>query len=358
MKRIANGAAALLLAAALWTGCENQTSQQTVDLTVPVTVQPVALGTVESTLEATGTLRPVREAEVLTETRGFVFFKPLAEGRTLSVGVRVDEGQPLAYLKSEELELGARLQSRHMALENARTSLREKEVLIVQKMVSQYEVDTARKALVDAQSDYEDALLQLKKKEIPAPIAGFISELADITEGTRIESGTLLCRIVDYGAVLLDLYIPSSQVRQVALGQQVRVSDYSFPDETFTGRIEALDPVVDPATRTFKAVVRVANSDFLLRPGMFVKAEIVVESRRNVVSVPRQYVLRRRNREVVFVEVNARAEMREVETGLEDGAEIEILEGLEEGERLITSNHETLRPRARVRVAEVQGTER
>jgi membrane fusion protein, multidrug efflux system len=340
----------LILVAGFLSGCETQTSEQTVDLTVPVTVEPVALGTVESTLEATGTLRSVRVAEVLTEARGFVFFKPLADGRKLSVGVEVKEGQPLAYLENEELELSARLTSRRMALENARTSLNEKEVLIVKGMVSQFEVDTDRKALVDAQSDYENALLQLKKKEVPAPLSGFISELADITEGTRIEQGTLLCRIVDYSQVLLDLRIPSSQVRNIHLGQQVRVSDYSFPDESFIGSIEALDPVVDPATRTFKAVAGVANPERLLRPGMFVKAEIVVESRRNVVAVPRQYIVRRRNNQVVFVEENARAQMRQVETGLEDGLLVEIIEGLDEGERLITSNHETLRPRARVRV--------
>jgi len=101
-------------------------------------------------------------------------------------------------------------------------------------------------------------------------------------------------------------------------------------------------------------VAMIDNPKQLLRPGMFVKAEIVVESHVDVVLVPREMVLMRGNREVVFVEESARAQMREIETGLEDEKFVEVLDGIEEGERLITSNYETLRSRTRVSVAGVE----
>ena len=91
---------------------------------------------------------------------------------------------------------------------------------------------------------------------------------------------------------------------------------------------------------------------------MFVKAEIVVESHADAVLVPRELVLVRRNRKVVFVEESARAQMREIEIGLEDATFAEVLRGVAEGERLITSNYETLRSRTRVSVTGAGEAER
>ena len=83
---------------------------------------------------------------------------------------------------------------------------------------------------------------------------------------------------------------------------------------------------------------------------MFVRAEIVKASHQNVVVVPKRLVVKRQNQDVIFVEESARAQMRTVETGLESRDSIEVTDGIEEGDRLITSNYETLRARTRVRV--------
>ena len=128
------------------------------------------------------------------------------------------------------------------------------------------------------------------------------------------------------------------------------MSNYALPEEVFEGEIIEMDPAIDPVTRTVQVVGMVDNPDLLLRAGMFVKTEIVTESRQNVVLIARNLVLRRRNQKVVFVEEESRAQQREVETGLEDRDRVEIVVGLEPGDQLITSNYETLRPRTRVRV--------
>jgi RND family efflux transporter MFP subunit len=155
---------------------------------------------------------------------------------------------------------------------------------------------------------------------------------------------------MNYDRVLVDLKIPNAFISKISLGQTLRVENYAFPDRTFAGVISAVDPALDPNTRTFRVVGNVNNPDLLLRPGMFVKAEIVTESREDVVVIPRRYVLTRQNSKVVFVEEEGRAQMRNVTTGLEDREHVEITEGIEAGERLITSNYETLRARTKVRV--------
>ena len=149
---------------------------------------------------------------------------------------------------------------------------------------------------------------------------------------------------------LVDLQLPNSAILSVREGTRLRVTNYAFPDSSFPGAITAVDPVLDATTRTYRAVGTIANSSRLLRPGMFVRADIVTESREDVILVPKELVLTRQNRKVVFIEQDNRAAMQDVETGLEDRDLVEITSGLEEGDRLITSNYETLRSRTRVRV--------
>ena len=349
-KREHSGRTLLLIFLGILAGCTPPSEERTVDLTVPVTVQPVILGTIEAVVTATGTLRPRREAELLTEVRGDLFFIASESGEKPGKGSLVQAGQMMFELKNQEWVVSARLKSRQLAMENARRTLKEQETLLERGLVTEVDVETARKTLVDAESDHEDALIQIDKTRRRAPISGYLTELTDATEGTLVEQGTLIGKIVDYSQVLVDLNIPNAQIRDVGPGQEVRVINYAFPDRVFPGQITAVDPALDPTTRTFQVEATMENPDLLLRPGMFVKAEIVTESHKDAVLVPRALILTRRNRKVVFVEENARAQMRELETGLEDQEHVEIVRGLEEGERLITSNYETLRSRARVQV--------
>jgi len=306
-------AAAAVIALA---GCAERTEEWSVDLTVPVTVQPVGRGTIEAVVLVTGTLRAVRQATMVTEARGRLLLRPARGGTALVEGARVAAGDTLFDLLNDELALLAR------------------------GLAVELDAETARKALVDAETEYRDALIQLAKLHGVAPIAGFVTGLTTITPGTLAEQGTTVCTLMDYEQVVVDLQIPSAHLRAVTQASPVRVRNYAFPEDVFEGRITAVDPAVDPATRTFMVRATIPNPELRLRPGMFVEAEVVTDRRADVIVVPRALVLLRQNRQVVFVEEAARAEMRLIETGLEDASNVEVVSGLEEGERLITSNHE------------------
>jgi RND family efflux transporter MFP subunit len=118
----------------------------------------------------------------------------------------------------------------------------------------------------------------------------------------------------------------------------------------FIGAVSVLDPTLDPTTRTFRIEVTINNPGLVLRPGMFIKADIVVEQRADIIVIPKQLVLSRQNRSVVFVEEEGRAQQRNIEIGLSNDLMVEVIAGLSEGERLITRNFETLRSRTQVRV--------
>ncbi len=349
-KRVLIGYGMVFTAVAILAGCGGQTEQRSVDLTVPVTVQAVHLDTMEATVAATGTLRPFREARIQTEVEGIIQYVARGVGGRATEGMRVTRNQVIARLVNKELVVNARLESRDLARAVAKQTLSEQEVLVDRKLSTVKDLDEARRALAEAESNYEDALVQIAKTTIRTPITGFLTGLADITEGTMVEARTTIATVMDYNQVLVDLKVPNAYIVSVSPGQVLRVENYALPNRRFLGTVKVVDPAIDPATRTFRVVGAVKNPNLMLRPGMFVKAEIVTESHEDAVVIPRRFVLTRQNRKVVFVEEEGRAQMRDVRLGLEGPEQVEILEGLEPGERLITSNYETLRSRTRVRV--------
>jgi len=330
--------------------CSRPTEERSVDLTVPVTVTPASLSTIESTITATGTLRSIREAEILTEVKGDLSLIEVEGLGVLSDGFEVKAGQVIARIENQEWIVGANVASRKLALQTAQHTVKEKEALFSRKLTTEVEVNNARKALADAQAGYEEARIKVRKTAVKAPITGVMTDVTQITQGTEIQMNAVIGKVVDYSKVLVDLRIPNSQVLAIKLGKPVRVSNYAFSETEFEGKITAVDPVLDPTTRTLRVVATVDNPDLMLRPGMFVRSEIVKAAHVNVVVVPKKLIVKRQNQDVVFVEESARAQMRTVETGLESRDSIEVVDGIEEGDRLITSNYETLRARTRVRV--------
>ena len=334
--------------------CGRPSQERSVDLTVPVTVTPASLSTIESTITATGTLRSVREARILAEVKGDLYLVEVEGLGRLSDGVSVEEGQAIARIENDEWIVVANLASRKLARKTAQHSVREKEALFTRGLATEFDVNTAKKTLADAEASYEEAMIKVRKTKVKAPISGVMTEVSQVTQGTEIQANAVIGKVVDYSKVLVDLRIPNSQVLAIKLGKPVRVSNYAFSEAVFEGKITAVDPVLDPVTRTLRVVATVDNPDLMLRPGMFVKTEIVKAAHVDVVVVPKKLVVKRQNKDVIFVEESARAQMRTVETGLESRDSIEIAAGINEGDRLITSNYETLRARTRVRVTSVE----
>jgi len=336
-------------------GCQDAPEERVVDLVVPVTVQPVSRGTIESFVSTTGSLRASKSADILVEVRGDLFYDNLPNGRKAVEGVRVERGQQIAHIESEEYVNGIRMPSLELALQNAQNTLAEKQALFDEGLAVQSEVAAAQRTVADAQANITDARIQLGKMNVLAPLTGWLTNLADTTEETVFEANTVIGQVVDYSRVLTDLKIPNSQMPVIAEGQEVRVTNYAFRDQTFIGHVSVIDPALDAATRTFRIEVTIDNPQLVLRPGMFIKADIVVEQRKDIIVIPKELVLSRQNRSVVFVEEEGRAQQRFIETGLSDDFNVEVTDGLSEGERLITSNFETLRSRTQVRVTGESG---
>jgi len=126
--------------------------------------------------------------------------------------------------------------------------------------------------------------------------------------------------------------------------------NYTIPDDTLSGKIAQLSPAIDPDTRSFKAIVEINNPEFLMRPGMFAKGEIIVASLDSAIVIPKDIILSKQRGNTVFVINKGLAQERIISFGLENPEEVQIISGLEKNDRLVIKGFETLRNRSKVKV--------
>jgi len=133
-------------------------------------------------------------------------------------------------------------------------------------------------------------------------------------------------------------------------GLEVKLTNYTIPYDTITGNLTQISPAINADTRTFKGTISINNSRYLLRPGMFVRADIVTNRKDSVIVIPKNIILSRQRGKTVFIVDRGVAAERIIETGLENITETEVTRGLEKNERVVTSGFETLSNRSRVRI--------
>jgi len=317
---------------------------------VPVTVSDVEKGSIEEYVSSTGTIKPVSEADVITESSGFIQLAVASE-KKITEGSRVKSNQIIARLKNPELVNNARVESRQKAMETAEREYEKQKSLYEKGGVTLKEVQTADQNRVDSKFNYEASLIMLDKLNVSVPISGILVKLEKITEGDFVNANTVIGKIMNYDRVYVEANVSNTDIAKINTGQKAKVVNYALPDEVFTGEVTEISRIIDSESRTYKVTVYINNSESKLRPGMFVKVDIVVRAKEDAVLVPRYVVLTRNNKDVVFVVEKQRAVMKEVVLGLEDKENVEILSGLEEGERIVVKGYETLKDKTKVTVS-------
>jgi RND family efflux transporter MFP subunit len=329
--------------------CNNDDEQSAADLTFPVSVEKVKRGPIAAYISTTGTLKAIREERVLAEVEGILKIAK-NNGTSPAAGLKVQAGDLLAEIENREHLLYVRVESNKMAMDNAARELEKQEALFKEGGVTEKELEIARRNALDARLNYESAVLRAGKLRLKAPISGYIANLRSASEGTRINAGFVLCTIMEYSTTLVTVNLPNTDLGRVQAGQKVIITNYALEGKTFEGVVMTIDPAIDERTRTFAVTIEVENPNLRLRPGMFVKADIVVESREDAIVIPKTSIVTRNNKPVVYVVEGASAQEREVRTGVETREEIEILEGIADNEQLVVQGQATLRDKSKVRV--------
>lgn len=172
---------------------------------------------------------------------------------------------------------------------------------------------------------------------LSAPISGVIAELG-VREGGTVTAGATLFRLVDLSTVWVNAEVPETQASWVTPGARVLARVPAYPERTFEGRVGALLPEVNAATRTVRTRIEVANPDSLLKPGMYATIAFQQGARRESVLVPSEAVIRTGTRDVVMVALgDGKFRAAQVEVGSESGGHSEIRKGLQAGDQVVLS---------------------
>jgi multidrug efflux pump subunit AcrA (membrane-fusion protein) len=218
------------------------------------------------------------------------------------------------------------------------------------------ELVEARSGLSQARADEERARLNLDRATIRAPFNGVVAELK-LTEGQLLSLGEVVCTLVDNVDLEAELGVLESDVGGLAVGRPTLLMVPAL-DETLRVKVDVINPSIDSQSRTCRVLVRVRNADGHLQPGMFVRAAIAGRIYANKLLVPKEAILTRDGRPLLFKVENDQAKWVYVQIGLQNDQFVEIenvLQGgpLDEGTLVVVSDHLTLSHDAKVKVKRV-----
>lgn len=349
MKRIVN---ILAFSAILALGaCNNRQQSETADLAIPVSVEDIRMQPIEKYINTTGTAKATQEVTLSSEMAGnYRLLNNPATGRPYKLGDRVRAGQVLIRFEDQEYVNTIAMDAKKLNLEIAVQEYDKQKSLYEKGGVTLRELRNSEVSATNARYDHENAQVKLSKMSIVAPFSGVIVDLPFYTQGNRITSGQAMVTIMNYDKMFLDINLPEKTISEVQTGQQVIITNYTIAEDTLKGVVSELSPAVSTETRTFKGKLLIDNPELKLRPGMFVKADIVVARRDSAIVIPKSIILSSNRGKVVYVVDQSTARERRISIGIENQDYAEVITGLKQNDRLVVKGFETLRNDSKVKV--------
>jgi membrane fusion protein (multidrug efflux system) len=312
----------------------------------PVEAAPVRVGTAERQIVAVGSLRSNESVLLRPEVAGRIVELAIAEGQ------RVQRGQVLVRLDSS-LER-AELAQAEAALVLSRANNARAEELLRTGAGMQRQVDEARSRLRVDEAIVNHRRARLDKLTLEAPFDGVLG-LRRVSIGEFVQAGAEIVNLEMVDPLKVDFRVPELFLAAVAPGQRVAINVDAYPGRAFAGEVMAIDPAVDPGGRSVVIRARIPNPDDALRPGLFARVTLTLASRENALFVPDSAVVPFGEQHFVFKVVEGRAVQTRVRLGERRRGEVEILEGLAQGDVVVTAGQIRVRDGVPVRVAPPPG---
>ncbi|MCD6328301.1 efflux RND transporter periplasmic adaptor subunit [bacterium] len=290
---------------------------------------------ISRTLELTGSVSPTKVAQMISAAEGPILHCRVREGDN------VRSGQALVTI-GRRLAAQAAVASAREELSRQADELRRTDRLVQSGAIAGEELDVARANYKKAESQLAAAELGLADYEIAAPWAGIVS-VVWVAEGDYVAPRAKLVEIFDPASLVVQFEVPEKHSAGVKAGAKIVVNLDAYPRTPFQATITRVYPQLDPQTRTrtVEATIREAVN---LLPGMFARVSLVVEAAQNAVVIPDSAVLvTPKGDEVAFVVQDNKASLRRVRTGIEAGHNVQIVEGIQPGERVVTSGNQGLK---------------
>ena len=343
---------------------------------MPVDMAPATRHEVVDYITVVGNLIGQATVDVVPRVGGRI------ESIPVKLGDRVSRGQVVAKIEDDQIREQINQRMASLKVNEANVAQRESDAKLAEtvysRMKAQYDRDllskqlledaeakyntavsnvgVAKAQLVQTQSSVDELKITLANTTVTSPVNGFVSRRI-LDQGAFAGANTVILSVVDIGIVRMVANLVEKDVKRVQPGVSALVEVDAFPGEQFTGQVSRVAPVFDPATRTAPMEIEVPNPGFRLKPGMYARVKLTVDRRPNALTVPRGAIADIEGKRGVFMMENQVAKFHEVKTGLQDNERVEILEGLTEGQRVVTVGTLALRDGDRITVVGEPGGE-
>jgi RND family efflux transporter MFP subunit len=350
------GAAALLAA-----GCGKPSSDEEIasaDVpTITADLGQVSRRDLVKTLLVRGSVItiPNQDVKVTAQVAGRVVAMNVAEGDAVKAGQVVAEIE-IRPLEDQRRQAVAAMSQAKAGLENAKLNLARTQRLFDRGIAAGKEVEDARTQLATSESAVEQATAaldtadrQVTRAHVTSPISGYVvKRLMNVGEQVDGTGAQPLVEVANLDQVEIAANIPAEYLGRVHAGQTATVSSDSYSGRSFAGRLIAIAPAIDPATNTATARVRVGNADGALKVGMFAQVSIALQIRTGALTVPPSAISKGDGDAAVYVVAGDMATRTPVTLGLETPDATEILSGVKDGQKVLTSSIHGLGERARL----------
>jgi len=365
------------LALLMW-GCQNSDSEDKITppgikVVEPPTVKVVTVkrGDISVPLVATGTIFPEYESKIGPKISGTIEIVYVDEGD------KVQKGQPLVQLDQQNLLIvvrqgqaavrvaEAQLKEAEVKVENLKKERERLANLLKKNVISQQkydDIDTAysmavtgieviRAQILSTRENLAMAEQKLSDTVIIAPFSGLIVKRF-INQGEFVSTmpPSPLFLIMNIDKVKTEIGLPEIHIARIHIGNPVEITVDTYPGIIFRGKVSTINPMVDPVSRAFIVKVEIPNKDHRLKSGMFARAKIYPAIHKGALIVPFKSVMKRAGTAVVFVIEGNTVRLRAVTPGITNKREIEVIDGLQEGEGVVIEGHYGMADKTEVRV--------
>ena len=308
---------------------------------LPVKAVPVRVGQVAEDVTAVGSLLAEESVIIRPEIDGRIVALLFQEGQAVSGGT------PLVTIDSAEVE--AQVAGVKADLRTEEQRLARTQELFEQKFISKDALDVQNGNTARLRAKLREAESRVAKTVIRAPFSGTVG-LRQVSPGAYVKAGSDIVRLESIGSLKVDFRIPEVYLAKVRPNQEIALRLDAYPGEEFRGHVYAVEPVIDEKTRTILMRARIPNKGNKLKPGMFARVVVTLENRLNALLVPEQAIWPQGQDIYVFRVVEGKAALTKITIGNRQPGQVEIIQGLNPNDIVITEGQMKLRDGAPVMV--------
>jgi membrane fusion protein (multidrug efflux system) len=307
---------------------------------MPVEVAQASVQKVEDKFESVGTIEAIEAITVVSEIDAAVINLPFQEGSF------VKRGEPIAQL--DDSQLGAEFARAEALEKQSHTTYERVKAVVDQKAGTPQDLDDAAAGLKVADANLALAKARSSKTRILAPFDGMIGARR-VSVGTFLRTGQAITELANIDEIRVSFSAPERFLPQLTGGAEVGVSTTAYPGYEVKGKIVAIEPMLDPGTRSARVVAMLSNPGRKFRPGMSANVYAVLSQRPRAITIPSEAVFASGNQSFVFVvKPDSTAARVAITLGTRLADVVEVVQGLDPGTKVVRAGHQKLFDGAKV----------